>query len=251
MSEETAGATLSPRLDAKLQELLARLQTCRHQVPELVSRSPLPAWSHRSLFYFLGYIARAEGRVRQDDIDYAQALMQALAMSLPGRRRAIAQFHKGRDARQPAAYRGFGLRTTRNLLPAHAMLVSLCLAHACQLHGPPSRNRRYRCEDCLDQMGLPTTVLEIIFGEYRRHVWAAEPPRVNLPETYSAACDVLGGSADDDLATLKQAYRRKVAQCHPDKIGTNLPAYELAAAKDQLLQYQKAWELIKRRQRRQ
>lgn len=250
MTREADGETLSPRLDAKLQELLARLQTCRHHVPELVSRSPLPGWSHRSLFYFLGYIARADGRVHEDDIDYAQALMQALEMSGAGRRRAIAHFHKGRDARQPGSYRGLGLRATRNLLPAHAMLVSLCLAHACQLHGPPSRNRHYRCEDCLDQMGLPTTVLEIIFGEYRRNVWAAEPASADLPETYSAACEVLGGTAGDDLTSLKQAYRRKVAQCHPDKIGSDLPAYELAAAKDQLLRYQKAWELIKRRQRR-
>lgn len=248
MSEEVAGETLSPRLDAKLQTLLARLQTCRHHLPELVSRSPLPAWSHSSLFYFLGYIARAEGRVRQDDIDFAQALMQALAMNGARRRRAIGHFHRGRDANQPASYRGLVLRTTRSLLAGHAILVSLCLAHACQLQGPPSRSRRYRCEDCLDQMGLPVALLDIIFGEYRRNVWANEPARTVLPETYSAACKTLGGQAGDDLASLKRAYRRKVAQCHPDKIGSDLPAYELAAAKDQLLRYQKAWELIKRRQ---
>ncbi|HBC35422.1 MAG TPA: molecular chaperone DjlA, partial [Marinobacter adhaerens] len=43
------------------------------------------------------------------------------------------------------------------------------------------------------------------------------------------------------------AYRKKVSECHPDKLAQQqVSPREHALAKDRLLHYQQAWELIKR-----
>ena len=46
---------------------------------------------------------------------------------------------------------------------------------------------------------------------------------------------------------IKRAYRKKVSECHPDKLAQQqISARDQNLAKERLLYYQQAWELIKR-----
>ena len=142
-------SNLPPRLDAELTRLLDELGHCGHQAQELVHRTRLPGWGRSSLFYLLGYIAKAEGRVSEKDIHFAEALMKSLGLSKRQRRRAIKRFQAGKGqlrARRPD--------TENNPPPlaVAALRVAICLCHGTQLHGRPGKARRYRY-DAVDSPG--------------------------------------------------------------------------------------------------
>ena len=62
--------------------------------------------------------------------------------------------------------------------------------------------------------------------------------------------EVLGVDRSANEDALKRAYRKKVSDCHPDKLAQRRVSIEESAlAKERLLRYQQAWELVKRRHR--
>lgn len=146
---------LPPRLKQGLSRLLQQLAENDHDAPCLLGQQPVPRWSRTPLFFMLGYIARADGRVSEVDIACAEALMQALKLNRRQRRRAIRCFHRGKRVKRLPLHLGLSLHLSQWFWPGPALRVGLCLCHAAQVSGPPSRSRRYRCEDALHQIGLP------------------------------------------------------------------------------------------------
>ena len=60
MATDTEQPALPARTEAEFVSLLRELSACGHQASELLVRTRLPGWCRRSLFFFLGYIAKAE-----------------------------------------------------------------------------------------------------------------------------------------------------------------------------------------------
>lgn len=239
--------TLPARIEAEFSDLLQELAACGHQANELILRTNLPRWCRRSLFFFLGYIAKAEGRVTEADIGFAEAMMKALKLSLRQRRKAIHWFQTGKNTESMPAMKALGLKLSHYLWPSPALRVAICLCHAAQLQGRPAKPRRYRCEDAIDQIGLPVRVSDDILESYASKVWITQPESRPPPTSYEQACQLLGVTRRESLEAIKRAYRKKVSECHPDKLAQQtLNASERARAKDRLLRYQQAWELIKR-----
>ena len=182
------------------------------------------------------------------DIGFAESLMRALHLSKRQRRSAIKQFQRGKQIQEMPAVRGLRLRLTHRLWPSPSLRVAICLCHAAQLFGRPKKERLYRCEDAIDQMGLPMGISDDVFDSYASKVWITEPERQAAPTSLEQACQLLGVTKRDTRELIKRAYRKKVSACHPDKLAQqNLSPRELADAKDRLLRYQQAWELIDRR----
>lgn len=247
MADRSSPIALPARMEAEFSSLMRELSACGHQAPALIERARLPRWCRRTLFFFLGYIAKAEGRVTEADIGHAEALIKAMRLSRRQRRRAIGWFQQGKNAGQLPFRRGLAMRLLRRLWPAPALKTAICLCHASQLNGRPAKPRRYRCEDAIDQLGLPVSVTEDIFDSYASKVWARHSANLSRPTSYQQACEILGVTRRDTLDTIKRAYRKKVSECHPDKLAQQqISASERSLAKDRLLHYQQAWELIKR-----
>lgn len=240
---------LPPRLQQALTRLLEQLADNDHDLPRLLGQQPLPRWSRAPLFFLLGYIARADGRVTEADIACAESIIRALDLNRRQRRHAIRCFHKGKRVQRLPPHRGLSLHLSQWLWPGPALQVAACLCHAALAAGRPSRARRYRCEDALHQIGLPLSVSDALLSAYMSRAQMPDevPP---APASYDEACQLLGLPRHASLASLKRAYRRQVSRCHPDKLsGQQLSARELALARERLLRYQQAWELIRRRHR--
>ncbi|MBD3658082.1 MULTISPECIES: DnaJ domain-containing protein [Marinobacter] len=238
---------LPARLDAEFSDLLEELSACGHQASALIARTGLPRWCRKPLFYLLGYLARAEGRVTETDIGFAEALMKALQLSGRQRRKAIGQFQRGKAVDHLPASKALLMRLTGLFWPSPALRMAFCLCHAAQLHGRPQKLRRYRCEDAVDQLGLPVRISEDILASYASKVWITQPENQPRPTSYDQACQVLGVTRRESLAAIKRAYRKKVSECHPDKLAQqSLSPAEQARAKERLLRYQQAWELIRK-----
>ncbi|MGP4845106.1 DnaJ domain-containing protein [Marinobacter sp. 1Y8] len=249
MSAKETPLALSDRAEDAFFELLEELNACGHQAHTLLARARLPRWCRRSLFYFLGYIAKAGGRVTETDIRFAESLMKSLNLSQRGRRVAIEHFRVGKQEQALLAMRGLRFRLTHNLAPRPALLVAICLCHATQLHGAPSKARRHRCEDAIDRIGLPIEIVDSVLDSYACKVWITQPELKPAPTSYEQACKLLGVSRQASFSDMKKAYRRRVSECHPDKLGDQLSEKEYATAKERLHRYQLAWELIKRREK--
>jgi len=248
MSQRQQTPTLSPAMDNALGGRLADLARAGHKADALLKQTGLPRRYRKPVFFFLGHIAKAEGRVTETDIRYAQSLMNALALSTRQRRKAIAQFQQGKNVANLPLHKGLWLRLSARLAPSAAITSAICLCHGAQIHGRPGKARRYRCEDSIARLGLPVTVADELFESYASKAWAQNTPVQERPATYEQACQVLGVTRRDSLTVIKSHYRKKVSACHPDKLAQQqLTASEKALAKDQLLRYQQAWELIKKR----
>ncbi|HKK57662.1 DnaJ domain-containing protein [Marinobacter sp.] len=248
MPAKTQGTPLPPRMETEFASLLRELSACGHQASELMVRARLPSWCRRSLFFFLGYIAKSQGRVTPEDIAFAETLIRALRLSPRQRRKAISQFRNGKNADTIPATRALRLRISNRLWPSPSLQVAICVCHAAQLFGKPARQRRYRCEDAIDQMGLPIGISDDILDSYASKVWITEPDAEPVPTTYEQALKLLGVTRRDSRADIKRAYRKRVSGCHPDKLAQqNLSPAELFRAKEQLLKYQHAWEMVDRR----
>lgn len=247
MASTDTRSVLPARMEAEFSSLMQELSACGHQAPALIERARLPRWCRRPLFFSLGYIAKADGRVTEADIGHAESLIKAMKLSRRQRRRAIGWFQQGKSADRLPFLRGLALRLSRRLWPAPALKTAICLCHASQLHGRPAKPRRYRCEDAIDQIGLPVGVTEEIFDSYASKVWARQSKNLARPTSYQQACEILGVTRRDSLEIIKRAYRKKVSECHPDKLAQQqISASEQSLAKERLLHYQQAWELIKR-----
>lgn len=250
MADNTRQPALPARMEAEFSSLLQELSACGHQASTLLNRAHLPRWCRHPLFFFLGYIAKSEGRVTETDILYAEKLIKALKLSDRQRKRAIDWFQRGKSADQIPVLRGLLLKATGRLWPAPSLKVAICLCHATQLKGRPAKPRRYRCEDSVDHIGLPMSISDDIFDSYASKVWVRQVENQPQPTNYEQACELLGITRRDSLTIIKRAYRKKVSELHPDKLAQQqLTSAELAIAKERLLRYQQAWELIKRHNR--
>lgn len=248
MPAKTPETSLPARMETEFTSLLGELSACGHQASELMARTRLPGWCRRSLFFFLGYIAKSDGRVTQQDIGFAETLMRALRLSQRQRRKAIKQFQNGKNADTIPRTRALRLRISRWLWPSPSLRVAICICHAAQLFGKPAKQRRYRCEDAIDQMGLPTVISDDILDSYASKIWITEPEAQPKPTTYEQALQLLGVTRRNSRADIKRAYRKRVSECHPDKLAQqDLSPAELSRAKERLLKYQHAWELVDRR----
>jgi len=248
MSQTTRDKALPARIEIEFTSLLSELTACGHQAGGLMVRTRLPGWCRRSLFFFLGYIAKSGSRVTEKDIGFAETMMRALRLSRRQRRKAIKHFQRGKNTEVIPSSTALGLRLSRRLWPSPSLRVAICLCHAAQLFGRPDKHRRYRCEDAIDQMGLPVSISEDILDSYASKVWITEPETQPGPTTYEQALQLLGVTRRDARVDIKKAYRKRVSECHPDKLAQqDLTPAELSRAKDRLLRYQQAWELIDRR----
>lgn len=250
MSKTQERVELPPRLESVVSNLLPELSRCDHNAQTLIRQQGLPRGYKKALFFFLGHIAKADGRITETDIRFAESLMKALSLSSRQRRKAIQQFQQGKRADELPLYRGLPLRLRSHLRPAAAVLTAICLCHGAQVHGQPGKARRYRCEDSITRLGLPVAVADEIFESYASKLWAQTSAARERPTTYEQACRILGVTRRDSLTDIKRSYRKKVSACHPDKLAQQkLTPSERAIAKDQLLSYQQAWELIQKRHR--
>lgn len=247
MTARSAQPALPPRMEAAFSGLLRKLIDCDHQAHTLIDQSGLPRWCRRPMFFFLGYIAKAEGRVSEQDISFAENLIKALGLSKRQRNKAISSFQKGKASEALPPLTGVTLRLSHRISPTPALKMAVCLCHAAQLHGRPGKPRRYRCEDTIAHLGMPVSISDDIFDSYASRVWCDISSAPTTPVNLEQACALLGVTRRDPVTTIKRAYRKKVSGCHPDKLAQKqLTSRERALAKEQLLAYQQAWELIRR-----
>jgi DnaJ like chaperone protein len=205
----------------------------------------------RATFQVMGHVAKADGRVSEQEIEAARAAMRRFSLGEADVRHAIAYFTEGKHP-------GFALRETleelRRLIGRRSdlrrMFLQIQLEAALQGNGLASAARPIFHDIChaLGVSALEFASLEAMLRMRAQAGAGAEAASPGAAATRVAdAYRVLGVQPSASNAELKRAYRRMVSRNHPDKLVANgLPESMVAAAHERTKQVLAAYELLKR-----
>jgi DnaJ like chaperone protein len=202
-----------------------------------------------ALFQCMGYLAKVDGRVTENEIRAARAVMHRLGLGPAAVQHAIAAFDAGKEP-------GFSLlQTLRKLVRVDAraaeerrmflrLVLEVSLAKP-RLHQPERAAIWTICNE-LDIGRVELAQLEAMIraqrGFRRSPAGDADAARVR------SAYETLGVPLDSSNDEIKTAYRRLMNRNHPDKIAASKPTDAvLAEAERRTREVRVAYELLKAR----
>jgi DnaJ like chaperone protein len=222
--------------------------------PRLVNQLFFP-----TTFQLMGHIAKADGRVSEQEIASARAIMQALHLREAQVQSAIAFFNEGK---QPGFDVDAALRRLRIAIAPYPELVvffvEIQLQSALAGNGLPPLLRA-RIQRMAATLGLGSADFERLESLLRFRMGTGAGAfdtgafgggqarsRFGHEQRVAHAYEVLGASptmSDDEVV---KCYRRQMSRHHPDKLQANgLPESMLERAKERAQEIQVAYELIR------
>lgn len=208
----------------------------------------------RVTFQVMGHLAKADGRVTEQEIDAARAVMRRFSLGEADVRRAIDLFTAGKDAQFPLD------ETLAELRAASAgrddlrrLFVQIQLETSLQGGGlsSPARAIFGRLCEALEISAIEFAALEAMLRMRGQAGPGAGPgadrAAATAPDRLADAYRVMGVSpeARDDEVTL--AYRRLVSRNHPDKlVASGLPPSMIEAAHERTRRILEAYEIVRR-----
>lgn len=209
----------------------------------------------RATFRVMGYVAKADGRVSEQEIAAARAVMSDLRLGPAQVREAIALFTAGKQPDFDLAAELAGLRSACRGRP-DILRVFLEIQVRAALAGNnlegPVRPILRSIAAATRISGLELAQIEAVLriqrgGFYQQRAGdsaAASAGAAALEQAYR----VLETSAGASDAEVVKAYRRQLNRHHPDKLKANgLPESMLGHAKQRTQQIIEAYELIRAR----
>ena len=187
-------------------------------------------------FEVMGHVAKADGRVSEDEVEVTRRIMQAMRLTDEQVQEAIEHFTRGKRARYPLEERlaeldgGGGLARTFVQLQLQAALGA----------GVVGREKREALARVARALGVSRAELEQLEAIVRGLAGGGAQQSVD------AAYRVLGVGAQASDDAVKIAYRRLMSQHHPDKlVARGLPVSMVGVAEQKTREVRAAYEQIK------
>lgn len=199
-----------------------------------------------TVFILMGKLAKADGQISQDEIDYIERFIQQLGMTTAHRTQAITWVKKGAD---PAfeiehTYGRFisvcgHTRDLKQMLLVYLIVMALVDGH---LH--PAEEALLT--EIASRLGYDNAAFKQLMAmvlNQSRFGGQQANPAVALDNAYKA----LGVSSDSTDQEIKRAYRKLITQYHPDKLmGQGVPEDMIAVTTEQSKEIQLAYDMIKK-----
>ncbi|HKC15793.1 MAG TPA: co-chaperone DjlA [Steroidobacteraceae bacterium] len=201
-------------------------------------------------FRVMGHIAKADGRVSEQEISAARAVMAALHLNSAQVRQAIAYYSEGK---QPDFSLEATLQELQPLLRAFPQLAQFFMEIQLQASlagnglGAAPRARLLQAGQLLGLTSGDFARLEALMrwrmnGAQSASGASAQAGSDQLKQAYTLL-EVAAGASDEQVV---KAYRRQMSRNHPDKLQANgLPESMLERAKERTQQIQAAYELVR------
>jgi DnaJ like chaperone protein len=209
----------------------------------------LPNQFVKALFQAMGHIAKADGRVSEDEIRAVRSLMNRLGLGPVEVRQAIAWFESGKTTSFPlkSTIRQIGGESARKA-ESRALFVRLLMEVALAKATLHQRERELLWVVCteLDIGRVELAQLEAMLRAQRgfRRSAAGDADARRVTAAYAA----LGVEKSSSNAEIKKAYRRLMNKNHPDKLSGNNPDQAaIAEAERRTREVRSAYEMLKAR----
>lgn len=220
----------------------------------------------QTTFAVLGHIAKAKGRVTEDDIHLARLLMVRLKLDANAQQLAQQAFTLGKEADFPLRQ---VIQEFREACGQRADLLRFFVEvqmQAALQDGQLDSNEQQILFTIAETMGMSRFQFEQMIamvmaaqqfrsggfyqqsqqqsGSYHQsqgNYGGYRPSGPNVKDAYT----VLGVTENDDQNTVKRAYRKLMNEHHPDKLAAKgLPDEMMELAKEKAQQIQAAYDLI-------
>ena len=199
-------------------------------------------------FTLLGYLAKADGRVSEEEIAQAEALMSRMGLNAEHRQQAIGFFKAGANSnfvldelmQQFVSTCGRLNNLKQSLLND---LIALALADG-ELHSA----ERQALQSIAQYLGVSKALFERLIAmimAQSQFKGAGAAGSVGSASQLESAYKALGVSAKNTDSEIKKAYRKLLSENHPDKLmGQGMPDDMINLATERTQEIRKAYELI-------
>ena len=193
-------------------------------------------------FSIMGYVAKADGRVTQDEINLANALMDEMQLSEPQKKLARSLFNQGKQDNFD-----FNAVVDQFRHECHRRTTLLRMFLEIQVQAAFADNRLDAKENDIlgmlaEKLGFSHNELSHVINMVRGSIPGQSQ---NGAPSIEAAYGVLGVKAEATDAEIKRAYRRLLSQHHPDKlVSKGLPEEMIKLANEKTHEIRQAWQTI-------
>ncbi|GGB61396.1 co-chaperone DjlA [Shewanella inventionis] len=224
---------------------LGHLYDKRQGLSSLIRQgSERQAMFFNATFAVMGHVAKASGRVTENDIRIATMLMDQMKLSGQSRLDAQQAFRQGRQADFDLAKQ---LEQFRHVTQGRAELAQMFLEIQIQTalsDGELHANEKQILSTIANKLGMASQ-LDALLARWQAEFSHHQSPQGNkMPLTDAYVMLGLADSASDQ--DIKRAYRKLMNEHHPDKlVAKGLPEEMMALAKTKAQDIQAAYERIK------
>lgn len=203
----------------------------------------------RATFTVMGHLAKADGRVSEEEIQVARSVMYHMQLSPEQVQQAIKWFSAGK---QPGFVLASELDALRRATGRQRSLLTAFLeiqVQAAAADGRIEAARRHVLWEICQHLGISRVELaqiEALVFAQRQGPGAKQQSSGALAQAYR----VLGVSPDASDKEIKTAYRRLMNLHHPDKlIARGLPEEMMQNSREKIREIRAAYDAIKAKRR--
>ena len=193
-----------------------------------------------STYSVMGHMAKADGRVCEDEITIAEKVMDHMQLTLEQKKQAIKLFNYGKEAEFDLEKVLTRLKKDieRRALIRQFVNIQLKVAYS-DGELKPAEQQLFR--QMLALLEFNRLEFEHLEREVKNEL--LNPSRVSLNEAYS----VLGVQYDASEDELKKVYRRLMGQYHPDRLQANdISGEEMRLASERAHRIKSAYEQVRK-----
>jgi len=195
-------------------------------------------------FLIMGHVAKADGRVSEDEIRSARSIMQRMQLNDAQKRAAIKYFTQGKQA-------NFQLQTALDELLQvcrhNRLLLKMFVDiqyQAAMSDGTISTVKKHILTRMYQHVGFTVNVHQSGNAHQQRYRYRPQP---SSQTSLQAAYTLLEIPATANNHDVKRAYRKLMSQNHPDKlIAQGLPEEMIKLATDKTQRIRAAYEQIRK-----
>jgi DnaJ like chaperone protein len=199
----------------------------------------------RVTFQLMGHVAKADGRVSEQEIQAARSMMAQFRLSEADVRAAITLFGQGKASDYPVndALRELATVCGRRM-DLRLMFMQIQLQTAL-LGGGLNPDSRAILRRCCEMLGISESQFMQMESMSGMRGPAGNGAQRDGPSSLASAYRVLGVASNAGDADVTKAYRRLMNQNHPDKlVAKGLPESMMKAAEEKTRSIRAAYELI-------
>jgi DnaJ like chaperone protein len=203
----------------------------------------------RATFQVMGHVAKADGRISEDEIRAARAIMDRMQLDDAQRRSAIEFYTTGKAANFSLRSELRRVRESSGLHPELRALFLQLQVQAALWGGCSQGAGRVVLLRICDELGVSRASIARLEAELRRRSGAtqdAPSASSSAVESLRQAYTVLGLTPAATDAQVTKAYRRLINRHHPDKLqAKGLAESQLQLATEKTRQVRTAYERIR------
>ncbi len=231
------------------------LLTRRRRLDPLV-RQKIETTVFGTAFPLMGYLAKVDGRVSEQEVQATEQLMASMRLSPEQRKEAIHLFKGGAQSEfNPEPLVSHFLTVCGQYIDIKQILLAYLIAIALA-DGTVHDAEKQALQKIAAQLGFSAFLFERMLkaaeaqqrfrgGYYRSRAGGTQAP--NAAEELTGAYQALGLEPSATDSELKKAYRKLMSQYHPDKLaGQGIPDEMIKVATERSQEIQAAYDVVKK-----